>query len=460
MSRLPSAVLAILTLVFAGSMLPCARADTLIDVVDVDSVWSGHPVGFSLLTHPPDQFVAYYDARRQMTIAQRPLDRSTWDRTQLASQLGWDSHNGVTMAIDRDGHLHVTGNMHCVPLVYFRSTRPLDAASLEQHAAMIGPQRERRVTYPVFLRGPEEQLIFRYRDGSSGSGDDIYNVYDETARQWRRLIDGPLVSGGGAMNAYCTRPAKGPDDRYHMVWVWRDTPDCATNHDLSYARSRDLVHWESAAGTSLALPITLDSPSIVDPIPPGGGLINGGHRLGFGPSGRPMIAYHKYDQTGQSQIFVARYGSSGWQVRQISRWENYRWAFSGGGSIPFEVRVGSVRAVGSDHMRVDSSSALGRHTWWLDATTLEPVSPPSLPRPEVIPRQPASAQREQSTPVRLATRPDFPGMLSRSAGDLGAGEDRSLAFRLRWFTLGPNRDRPRDATPPASLLQVGIYARD
>jgi hypothetical protein len=39
--------------------------------------------------------------------------------------------------------------------------------------------------------------------------------------------------------------------------VWRDTPACETCHDISYIRSRDMVHWENAAGKPLALPIKL-----------------------------------------------------------------------------------------------------------------------------------------------------------------------------------------------------------
>ncbi len=40
-------------------------------------------------------------------------------------------------------------------------------------------------------------------------------------------------------------PVRGPDGLFHVVWVWRDTPDRATNHHLSYARSRDLQRWET-----------------------------------------------------------------------------------------------------------------------------------------------------------------------------------------------------------------------
>jgi hypothetical protein len=56
----------------------------------IEPVWAGHSVGFCLLTRPPLQYVAYYDAQRQMTVAQRRLDQSTWTVQKLPSRLGWD----------------------------------------------------------------------------------------------------------------------------------------------------------------------------------------------------------------------------------------------------------------------------------------------------------------------------------------------------------------------------------
>lgn len=84
--------------------------------------------------------------------------------------LGWDSHNYVTLAVDSAGQIHVSGNMHCVPIVYFRTERPGDITRFRQFPAMVG-RNEQRCTYPRFLHGPKGELIFTYRDGRSGSGD-------------------------------------------------------------------------------------------------------------------------------------------------------------------------------------------------------------------------------------------------------------------------------------------------
>ena len=121
-------------------------------VLEVAPVWAGHPVGFCLLTCDQRQFIAFYDAQRKMTVGARTLDSDRWQFARLPSKLGWDSHNYVTMAVDNDGLIHLSGNMHCVPLVYFRTARPWDVTSFERVAEMVG-RNEKRCTYPRFLRG-------------------------------------------------------------------------------------------------------------------------------------------------------------------------------------------------------------------------------------------------------------------------------------------------------------------
>lgn len=451
----------VLASVVAGSLT--GHAAEPLEVVDVEKVWTGHPVGFSLLTDPPYQYVAYYDADRQMTVVQRRVDGDHWTFTKLPSHVGWDSHNYLTMALDRDGSLHLAGNMHCAPMMYFRTTRPHDAGSLQRVRYMVGPEREQFVTYPVFLRGPQGRLIFRYRDGRSGNGDDIYNGFNESKQQWTRLIDRPLTSGEGKMNAYCSRPKLGPDDRYHIVWVWRDTPDCATNHDLSYARSADLVHWETAGGRAFELPITIDSGAIVDPVPPHGGIINGGFRLGFDRQQRPIIAYHKYDAHGNTQIYIARHEDQRWNVRQISDWDGYRWDFQGGGSIPFEVRLGAVEQTESG-VRIGCVYGRGRASWTVDEETLEPVDGSTRgATSERVTTQRAKARDKADSSNRSNISPDprrEPDLEVRFAGDVGTSDSASHYYQLRWYTMGPNRDRPRSGpAPPPAMLQVLKYAR-
>jgi hypothetical protein len=183
-----------------------------------------------------------------------------------------DSHNYLTLVMDNEGFIHLSGNMHKDKLVYFRSNEPRNIHNLQQ-LAMTG-EREDSATYPLFFKGADGELLFRYRDGESGNGDDIYNRWDATAQRWVRLLEQPLLSGEGLRNAYARLPVFGPDKQWHMIWMWRDTPHCETCHHLSYACSPDLLHWFTQDGKPIPLPIRLDSGDVVDAAPIEQGLIN------------------------------------------------------------------------------------------------------------------------------------------------------------------------------------------
>jgi hypothetical protein len=409
-------------------------ADSVITTLPVGMAWAGHPVGFCLLTEPPHQYVGFYDGEQRLTLAQRLLDSRTWTLMVLDEHVGWDSHNSITFVIDSDGHIHLAANMHVHPLKYWRTTKPHDISTLTREPAMIGSE-EKRVTYPQFFRGPDDALIFTYRDGSSGSGNQIYNIYDAGTRAWRRLLDKPLIDGGGAMNAYPRGPVAGPDGFWHLVWVWRDTSDCATNHDLSYARSRDLTKWERSDGAPFDLPITLETAEVVDPVPPGGGMINGNTAIGFDGDGRLVLSYHKHDENGHTQIYNARREDGAWRIVPVSDWD-YRWEFQGGGSIHFELHVQGVRMEGGQLVQGFGHDRFGSGRWVLDPETLRPVDTlPPAPSP-----YPAQGRVLQS---------DFPGMGVRWRGDSGTSGEGGVHYFLRWETLGPNRDKPRERPWPS-----------
>ncbi len=430
-----------------GIIHPCLSFSRTIHIVeeapqllDIAPVWSGHPVGFSLLTQAPHQYIAFYDAQRRMTVATRMLDTAHWHFVRLPETIGWDSHNSVTMTIDDEGYIHLSGNMHCNPLIYFRTARPYDIDTFERIPRMVG-LNEQRCTYPSFFRGADNELLFTYRDGSSGNGDQIYNVYDLKSQTWRRLLDKPLTSGEGKCNAYLHGPKRGPDGFFHLCWVWRDTPDCSTNHDLSYARSQDLVNWETSDGRPLNLPITLETAEIIDAVPVGGGIINGNTILGFDSENRPVISYHKFDAQGYTQIYNARREKDGWNIYQTSQWD-YRWEFKGGGAIPFEIRVGPVRVEPNGRLsQWYHHVKLGSGQWLLDEATFKPIEEQPL---------------QSSFPSALGhVESQFPGMEVRWCGDSGASEEPDVRYSLRWETLGAHRDRPRkEPLPPPSMLRL------
>lgn len=407
--------------------------------LDIADVWSGHPVGFYLLTRENRQFVAFYDSNRALTVGDRTLGSTTWKLVRLPTAVEWDSHNDIVMAIDDDGFIHVAGNMHSSPLNYFRTTAALDIDSF-QKLPMVG-MNETACTYPQFFRSPGGQLVFMYRDGQSGNGNHIFNAYDTANKTWSRLLGSALTDGEGQRNAYPVGPIQGPDGLFHLVWVWRDTPDASTNHDLSYARTADLLNWQKAGGQAVALPMRLSTAEIVDPVPAGGGMINNNTKVGFDAEMRPIVAYHKFDQSGNTQLYNARFENGAWVVHKTSEW-SYRWNFGGGGTLVFEIEVEPVvlQPNGMLTQNFYHSQYGGLGAFRLNPTTL--AAEETIPQP--VPYPPELANVESPTAM----------MEVRWRKDAGTSPEPGVLYMLRWETLPSNRDMPRPTIPPPTKLRL------
>ena len=409
--------------------------------IEIAPVLAHFPVDFSLVTHADMQFVGYYDPEHNMTVASRKLNDTKWNYQILPSKIKWDSHNSITMAVDKEGYLHLSGNMHCQPLIYFRSEKPLDITSFKRVESMTS-QREDMVTYPSFMEGPDGNLIFHYRYGGSGNGDEIYNTYDCATKTWSRLLDQPLTDGEGQMNAYMEGPLSGPDHYYHLVWVWRDTYHCETNHHLSYAKSPDLKNWESAAGESVSLPLTIHETRLwVDSIPPKGGIINGAAKLGFDSQDRPLIVYYKFDAAGKTQAYVARSSNQKWDIKRISNWD-YRWWFSGGGSINNEINLQAAVLTDRGRLKVAYNHIkYGAGYWILDENTLNVL--------ETV----RTGDSQTKLPSQEKT-PEAFIKVKRTVKD--SGKASPSVYSLEWETLPANRDTLRTgmAIEPSMLYLI------
>jgi hypothetical protein len=182
------------------------------------------------------------------------------------------------------------------------------------------------------------------------------------------------------------------------------------------------------------LPISLETAEIVDPVPAGGGMINGNTIIGFDHDGRVVITYHKYDHEGNTQVYAARREESGWVSYQISDWAD-RWDFSGGGTIPFLVHVQGVKPVDDGKLEMGYGHWLkGSGVWILDDATMTRIGE----------REP-----DKRYP-RLEKRPEERGLQDNWAADSGETGDKRYA--LHWATLGVNRDRPQDLGGDGAVL--------
>ena len=428
------------------------RSQTPIDSSFLSMVPAAFPVGFDLMTEGKRQYAAYYDSAHNMTVAMRNPGVSPWIKQVLPSKVGWDSHNYLTMALDGKGHLHVSGNMHAVPLIYFRTSSPYDITTLKRVPNLVSTTRETSVTYPEFVKGPLGDLYFLYRQGLSGDGLWYLDKFNDLAESWSALYGGAALFGnldraGASVNAYFTGPQMGPDGRFHIFFMWRDNGDASTCHDAGYIRtvSNNLDAWESVDGKPLTLPITLNSPATTfDSVAIKQGLINMGFSIGFDSRNRAILSYHKYDTAGISQIYNARYDSTAkrWQVVKASPWKNYRWEFGGGGTIASEIAVGPVTLKQGKLTETWRHSQFGSGEWILDEKTLLPVDSTKL------------LLKIAASETQHAVAED---LIQKSQWDRGMGDDPYVRYRMRWQTQGPNRDVQPDTIPPDSRLEVVAY---
>jgi hypothetical protein len=282
-----------------------------------------------ITTHGNRQYAAYYDAEGRVVVAARNFNQTDW-KTTVTDLRGdtKDAHRDISLIADGDGFLHISWDHHGNPLQYARSKAP-DTIDFAPPMPMSG-QNEANVTYPQFFKLPDGNLIFLFRDGASGRGNLIVNRYETKTQTWTQLHSN-LISGENRRNAYpqaCV-DAKGA---IHVSWVWRESPDVATNHDLCYARSLDGGKtWSNSDGTPYTIPITAATAEIASAIPQKHELMNQ-TSMCTDSQGHPIIAtYFRPEGEKVVQYFVIHYDGSGWKTIQASQ-RKTPFSLSGSGS--------------------------------------------------------------------------------------------------------------------------------
>lgn len=444
----------------------------------IDAVWSGHPVNFELLTLRNIQVAAYYNQLRQLTLAVRNLDSTVWIKkaVQPVSTIGWDSHNYLTMAMDDEGFLHLSGNLHRDPMNYWRSRVPLTDASqlttnfMAKISELVNSNNELQVTYPEFITGPKEEFIFAYRNHTAENEGSRYLLKYDTASQTFSQATGsqPLFSWTNHYSVYPTYTVH--DGSIHCLYVWRKPGGADQNYNLSYMRSANLTNWVDSFGNALTLPVTPSTTNtLIDAVPVQGGLLNGQPKLSFDRDGQPLALYHKYDThdtNGHSQVYIARPDSSAnsWKIAQLTDNSDWIWNFSGGGTLPPGGSVGNrfdpddpCDGLASVYVKMTNQDGivLTNTTYLIDESSLNIIlADPSIKYYSANEPAGNSSFVDSSTLENLYTNNNQTMIINRywSKGLDYAG----LHYYLRWETLPANRDQPRLQTNKITQIVTEI----
>jgi len=247
----------------------------------------------SLKTVGNQQFVTWYGRHQfdasaafnnTIWIGRRTLGSSEWEvfrHPTFTANAITDGHDVISYGIDGEGYMHVSWGMHGDAFHYSRSTAPVTGTApivLGPDTTMTG--RENTVTYPQFLLLPDGDLLFLFREGSSGNGDTYLNRYDTATRTWDNVHRSgttqlPFIKGTGwapNYNAYPNMPVVDAGGVFTLTWCWRyepyggDSPagedGYQTNNNFAFARSTDAgLTWQRFDATPYGLPVSRNGES-------------------------------------------------------------------------------------------------------------------------------------------------------------------------------------------------------
>ena len=219
-----------------------------------------------ILTYNGYQYTCFWNTNRHVILARRALPSGSWTKIEIGTYTNSinDSHNVISLGIcPNDGTLHVAFDHHISDLHYLKSvqglvTNPTGVAWATASfgavtSILVGATKVTQVTYPAFVTTPQGNLLFTYRYGTSGSGDQQLYEYSGLSHVWTNV--GKFINGiANSINAYPHGIAYGKgSNRLHITWCWRETSNAASNHDLFYAYSDDNGRtWKNNAGNQIA----------------------------------------------------------------------------------------------------------------------------------------------------------------------------------------------------------------
>jgi hypothetical protein len=322
--------------------------------VPIGEGWSRNSVNavifrtHAVTTHKQSQYASYYDDDGRVILARRTLGESEWEvhDTDFRGNTR-DAHNAISIAVDGAGYVHLSWDHHGHPLTYRRSLEPGSFAFTE--ALSMTGRNEDVVTYPEFYHLADGGFVFMYRHGASGDGRILLNRYNAETREWS-VLQHPLIDGEGRRNAYTNALAIDSEGNWHLSWIWRDTPDVATNHNICYAVSPDEGRtWYASDGRRYQLPITYDQSEVVREIPVNSDLINQ-CSMTVDSRGRPVIAmYWRAPGEEVPQYYLVWHEGEAWRTNQVSeRTTPFRLAGGGTRRIP----ISRPKVAVDDHDRV------------------------------------------------------------------------------------------------------------
>ncbi len=281
------------------------------------------------------------------------------------SGLKGDSHNSIAIGIcAKDGTIHLVYDLHAyakalLPDRYFNyrcsKKNMLDVPDEEfvlenfnDHQltmnSRIAASRFEKHTYPLFLETDDGKLVYVFRDGGSGSGNDNMLQYDGTTWSDSFLMfnNGKQTSNADKYSIYGTmRYMEGKFCYgFHVRFLKRDTQYAYYNEGMHYAESVNPFttanHWTDAFGNSHQFPLQMPDEVEFGPEPVEyyGSYISGSPYYAKTASGAMhIITQVRKSQTDKTTTTLHYYKANGDKEFTIAQTQGIGEMFSFGSSV-------------------------------------------------------------------------------------------------------------------------------
>lgn len=267
-------------------------------------------------------FLCYIDGNLDIIAASRPLTGGPWSYGVVDTGNLDDAHNACSLGIDPHGYIHISYNQHNNPaLNYKRSTTPYNVSGGWQDASSLMPLHPSSfppsLSYPVFIRAGSS-LLFLYRQGGSGNGDECMNRYDSVTGLWS-IVACPMIQGLGSSSPYLAPPRVDSMGKVHLLWTtrigWLNQGLNAVVYDPATNTFSTGTVSTSPSPLPLSLPLTQTNSETV--LPPAIRVSNVGLNILPEVSGSRVISYLR-DTHDTWETWTGRDTGSGWTHQQLS----------------------------------------------------------------------------------------------------------------------------------------------
>jgi len=230
-----------------------------------------------------------------------------------------DPHCSPSIAVDKDGYIHVALCNHASGSpVFLRSTNPEDITSWETEDI---PHTSAYVTYLRYIKDENGELYAYYRDDVPRK----LAKYNRTNKTWE-LIVSDLVDT--STNQCYIDIVATPDGKFHLVGMWRtgaidDSDFSHRNAFYAYSDDHGQTWRHIADGSAFTLPISEDqltSSDIFEPASQGTSIEIMNNQKCDAHNGYIIVPYLKTDTNDRLNYFVSVWDGSSWRVIQVSNY--------------------------------------------------------------------------------------------------------------------------------------------